>query len=383
MNGTLALWCQRLASKKGKGEIPSIQLHVNLWRDLDKHFNFLDVGFVIKDVESLERLYLYLPAPIDGNAIFDLSGALSDADTLNAVFNDVALITNQADDHFVVRSGQDEKGEDRLRTIHKLKPEDDIAVDEVNVQGQRCGTIIALNTALCQRIRDVRHETYDHYVRLRIYLRAEARTLFTTEDSSRGLGLALAQDVLETTEFRLNERRSYPAEILRRADQGKVNLRSVHYFLIRRKDYQLGSQHQNFRKVRYLEHDIWDSYIQVGFPKGKRRRKSALSAKGMTIYQWREAAEKKAESLDGFIAYASFHTTRSKIWAYILAIFAIGGIGSAVHNVVVAGLQHFHRESGLPIGGQGMQSLIAGVMLCFLAASPALIDPIVRWWRSR
>lgn len=393
MNGTLALWYQRLAPKKalwyqrfvlkkGRDDTPAVQLHVNLWRDLDSHFNFLDVGFVIENVMCLERLYLYLPAPIDKEAIFDLSSALMDADTLNAVFNDVALITTVADDHFIVSSGRVDEGKERLRTIHILNPKDDIAVHGVNVQGQRCGTTIALNTALCQRIRETRHSTHDHYVRLRIYLQGKARTLFTTEDSSGGLGLALTQDVLETTEFRLNERRSYPAEILRRADQGKVNLRSIHYFLIRRKNYQLGSQHQNFRKVRYLEHGIWDSYIQVGPPRDNGSRRPTLSADDMIIYQWRENAGKD-EVLEDFIAYASFHTTRSKVPAYILAIFAIGGIGSAVHNIVVSGLQHMYRSFGWTIGGPGKQSFIAGVILCCLVAFPALIDFIRRRSRKR
>ncbi|WP_157099178.1 hypothetical protein [Novosphingobium rosa] len=382
MNGTLALWCQRLKLEGGSEKLPAVQLHVNLWRDLDKHFNFLDVGFVLEEVESLERLCLYLPAPIEAEAIFDLSGALSDPDTLNAVFNDVSLISTDADDHFVVRTGQVGEGKEKLRTIHKLDPRKDIAVEKVNVHGQRRGTTISLNTALCRRIRSLSPETNDHYVRLRIYLQGEARTLFTTEDTPKGLGLSLTQDVLETTEFRLNERRSYPADILRRADQGKLNLRSVHYFLIRRKDYQLGSQHQNFRKVRYLEHHIWNSYIQVGFPQGSGARKSALSSEGMIIYQWREKVE-EGKSLNDFIAYASFRTVRSKIPAYIFAAFAIGGIGSAVHNVVVACLQLMFHRFGWAIDDQGRLSLIAGVILCGLLCVPTLLESFQRWGRRR
>jgi hypothetical protein len=380
MNGTLALWFEQVPHPRGEepaglpvGPVPTIRLHVNLWRDLDKDFNFLDVGFLMGDVGTLGRLYLYLPGPIETDSIFDLSNVLKDADTLNAVFNEVVQIEREEDSYFIT-SGSSAG----FRVIHLIDPTNDIAINAVNVSGHGIGTIIALNSGLCDRIRNAQSAGSEQYVRLRIFLRGPVRNLFTNEDTTPGVGLALTQDVMETTEFRLNERRSYPSEVLRRATRGQVILQSVHYFLIRSKNYQLGSQHQNFRKVRYLEHDIWNSYIAVGQP---RRRTGMTRADGMIIYQWREVA-KEGESLDDFIAYASFRMVRPKILAYLVAILAIGGVGGAILNVGIAALGRTFDWAGWARPSEGYANLWAGVALGILALLPMGVARVRQWWRK-
>ena len=371
MNGTLALWYERKPADAPGGEPkesqpPVVRLHVNLWRDIDKNFNFLDVGFLLEEVSHLERLYLYLPAPIDAGWVFDLSSALKDPDTLNAVFNEVASVEGEADRHFTINNGSG-----KLRTIHAVDPVRDLEISPVNVVGRENGTIIALKTSLCDRITDFSRHDQEHYVRLRIFLRERARNLFTTEDSSVGVGLSLAQDVLETTEFRLNERRSYPPMILQRTAQGQVRLKSVHYFLIRSKNHQLGSQHQSFRKLRHLESDIWNSYLKIGQP-SKRRTHTKRQADGMIIYQWREIAE-DGKQLDDFIAYATFRVVKDKIFPYLVAILAIGGVGSAIHTIDVNLVKW---QAGLhgwtDVGGDIHASLYTAIFLAALALLPMM-----------
>ena len=372
MNGTLALWYE---SKSSSGvdilgpsrpvRAPIVRLHVNLWRDIDKAFNFLDVGFLLSEAQDLERLYLYLPAPLDRGSIFDLSNALKDADTLNAVFNEVAEVEREADEHFTVKTAS------AVRMIHHVDPKLDLAVNAVNVPGRGQGTIFALKSELCRRISNEAAPAHEHYVRLRVFLRGQARNLFTTDDKTAGLGLSLTQDVLETTEFRLNERRSYPPSMLQRATLGQVRLKSVHYFLIRSKEFQLGSQHQNFRKVRYLENDIWTNYLAVGQP-DKRPFGRAKLAEGMIIYQWREIADDE-KTLNDFIAYASFRMARTKILAYLVAILAIGGVGSALLNVTIAGLGWGYGQLGWERLGAGYADLYAGLTLGAVALLPMTI----------
>lgn len=368
MNGTLALWYEgKTGSDRGdkpkKVQPPVVKLHVNLWRDIDKNFNFLDVGFLLEEVSDLERLYLYLPAPIDTGSVFDLSSALKDPDTLNAVFNEVASIDVEADSHFTINNGSS-----KFRTIHSVNPLRDLEVSPVNVVGRENGTIIALKTTLCDRITGCSHRDNEHYVRLRIFLRGRARNLFTTEDSSVGVGLSLTQDVLETTEFRLNERRSYPPMILQRTARGQVRLKSVHYFLIRSKNHQLGSQHQSFRKLRHLESDIWTSYLKIGQP-SKRRAHTKRQADGMIIYQWREIAEGKKQ-LDDFIAYASFRVVKAKILPYLVAILAIGGVGSAIQAICLAVLPWVIEYVGWKAIGVGTANFYTAIFLSVLALSP-------------
>lgn len=375
MNGTLALWYESKTSEERRSEAtrrrggePSVRLHVNLWRDIGKDFNFLDVGFLLEEVGDLDRLYLYIPGPIDPTCFFDLSSALKDADTLNAVFNEVAVIKREADEHFIVATGSS-----KLRVIHHVKPDRDLAVYPINVPGRGRGTIVALKTAFCARIGDQTQADHEHYVRLRIFLRGEARNLFSTEESAPGVGLSLTQDVLETTEFRLNERRSYPPLILQRSMLGPVSLKSVHYFLIRSKNHQLGSQHQNFRKVRNLEPDIWTSYLRVGLPSPGRFGRRP-QADGMIIYQWRAIATEEEKPLDDFIAYASFRIVQAKIPAYLVAILAIGGVGSALLNVGIAALHWMYGELGWPKPSSGLSNLYVGAMLGVFALSPMILS---------
>ena len=386
MNGTLALWYEGKVAANGAGKAkspagpPVIRLHVNLWRDLGKKFNFLDIGFHFEDLADLSRLYLYLPAPIDSTSVFDLSTSLTDPDTLNAVFNDVSEIKSEGDDHFVVEID----GSDRV--VHRIDVGEDLSIQPISNIGGPDGSIIALKNVLCQRLNTTSTISRQHYIRIRIFLHDQAQNLFTTEDGATSLGLSLTQDVLETTEFRLNERRSYPHEILKRSKDRHINLRSVHYFLIRSKNHQLGSQHQNFRKIRHLEPDIWTSYLQIGQPpRGKFARKP--QADGMIIYQWRALAkngpECDREGLDDFIAYASFRIARDKILAYVVAVLAIGGVGSALLNVGLAALKAFAEwMSWAPIGS-GKSNLAVGTILALLALAPMGFAKLMRWLGKR
>jgi hypothetical protein len=411
MNGTLALWYESKAdpdpdervdnnAAAGTGmevgdpdkPVPSeevgvpvvppvVRLHVNLWRDIGKKFNFLDVGFNLEETADLDRLYLYLPAPIEITSIYDLSNALKDADTLNAVFNEVAVVEREADEHFIIKT------DNSRRIIHNVDPSRDVSVLPVPIPGRPCGTTITLKSALCARINDPNNKAPQHYVRLRIFLHGDAQNLFTTEDGATSLGLSLTQDMLETTEFRLNERRSFPHVILERAAKGQVRLGSVHYFLIRSKDHQLGSQHQNFRKVRHLEPDIWTSYLRVGQP-ASRRWSRRPRADGMIIYQWRAIAlndkvTNKPVYLDDFIAYASFRIAKDKILAYFVAALAIGGVGGALLNIGLSGLAWFLRIIERGPYGNGVSNLITGFILGVLALTPMWLSKLRRWWRKR
>lgn len=360
---------------------PLVRLHVNLWRDIGKKFNFLDVGFQLEETADLDRLYLYLPAQIEITSIFDLSNALKDGDTLNAVFNEVAAIEREADEHFIVKT------DTGRRIIHHVDPARDISILPVPIPGRPCGTTITLKSALCARINDPTNRAAQHYVRLRIFLHGDAQNLFTTDDGATSLGLSLTQDTLETTEFRLNERRSFPHVILERAAKGQVRLCSVHYFLIRSKDHHLGSQHQNFRKVRHLEPDIWTSYLLVGqpAPRGWTRKPRA---DGMIIYQWRAIARKDKVTnepvfLDDFIAYASFRIAKDKILAYFVAALAIGGVGSALLNVGLSGLARFLKIIGQGPLGVGWSNLITGIILGLAALTPMWFSKLKRWWQKR
>jgi hypothetical protein len=154
--------------------------------------------------------------------------------------------------------------------------------------------------------------------------------------------------------------------------RGQVKLKSVYYFLIRSKNHQLGSQHQNFRKLRNLEPDIWTSYLLVGQPPAPRWRRKPR-ADGMIIYQWR-ATDRADKPLDDFIAYASFRRVQAKIPAYLVAVLAIGGVGSALLNVGIWGLRGIYAELGWTKPTDGFSNLVVGGLLAFLALGPIIFS---------
>jgi hypothetical protein len=151
--------------------------------------------------------------------------------------------------------------------------------------------------------------------------------------------------------------------------------------LIRGKNHQLGSQHQNFRKVRYLEPDIWTTYLSVGQP-SKQRLGQKARADGMIIYQWRDVAD-SGKSLDDFIAYASFRVVQAKILAYLVAILAIGGVGGAVLNVGIACLHKVDGLFGWRPPGLGLSSFYTGIALGLLALLPMGIAKLQQSMRKR
>lgn len=376
MNGTLALWYEPRPRKDGESPPPrpEIRAHVNLWRDLDSRFNFLDIGLQLDTMQDVARLYLYFPVEIRGDALLDLSGVMKDGSTLKAVFNDVAEIQREEDDFFVISLAD---GDNEL-AIHHIDVARDIILEPVNVPGRASGTTLTFKSALCERLR--RTVGAQPYLRLRIHLGGPARNLFTTEDRAPGLGLALARGVVETTEFRLNERRSFPPDIFRRANSGRIVLKSVHYFLIRNKRFQLGSQHQHFRKLRHLEADIWKGYLAFG--RTPMSRASERRARGMIIYQWRAMAEAGME-LDDFIAHASFSALRHQVPLYLMAALAIGGIGSAILNITLALI----GAGSAALGGSSLSALVANILA--VAALAAMIGMVISaaaiwdWMRRR
>lgn len=374
MNGTLALWYEgRTPGGSAGAPRPEVRVHVNLWRDLDHRFNFLDIGLQIGSVDDLGRLYLYFPVDIRTNPITDLSRVMKDESTLKAVFNNVAEVVREEDSFFVISLSDDP---DQL-TIHHIDVSTDLTIEPVNVPGHPPGATLTFTSSLCKRLRKAGGT--QQYVRLRIHLGGAARNLFTTEDRAPGMGLALSQDVVETTEFRLNERRSYPPDIFRRASAGRIVLRSVHYFLIRSKRFQLGSQHQNFRKLRHLEADIWKGYLAYGRAS---TRASEKQAREMIIYQWRDAAQAPAE-LDDFIAHASFRALRHQVSLFIVAALVIGGIGNALLNVVldvIDGIQRLTKVPALPdLAANALAIGLFVVVLCLGWAVAAFRS----WWHRR
>ncbi|PYG29950.1 hypothetical protein [Pelagimonas varians] len=340
MNGTLALWydkrdqgtkvtreAQRVLGLEQNGEVhPELELHFNLWRDFTNSLetNFLDIGMRFRTpLEQVKQFYLYVPRPISIAQLSDLSDILKFGQTLDAVFNSVIEPGKQGDRHFKTS----EFGRD-FTTIHSVEfgPDSDVKVEEFRNDDGSTGTLIIFTEQLCERIRAQQAEDcVNSYIRFRLSLSGPSAELFSQEVTMGNYFDTSRVGQLELTEFRLNERRSFPIKIAKLSQNTQFNVRQIHYFLIRSLRHELKMQHKSFRKVRRLEGNLWLHYLlgdKLHGDKGAKKKKAYKDiADQMVIYHWRDDA-KGDDSIDDFVAFASFRTGINRLWAFlVMAIF--------------------------------------------------------------
>lgn len=388
MDGTIALWFEPDAP--GDATPPKLSLHINVWKDISKTYNFLDIGFRLSDAHNLGRFFLFFPADLSSDAVSDLSRVLKFGKVLHAVFNDVVDVAASAETYFTT-----ELGGAPFLMIHHLEPMEDIQVERVLMEGGRAGTTIMFTDTLCSRIRAT--SDLDHYVRVRLKLTDGLDQLFSSEVRSGDWRFASASNELELTEIRINEKRNFPPEITRASRNRFFTIKSIHYFLVRHVEKQLVLQYPEARKVRQLEPALWGPYLNDQ-PAIEAKRLRTVIGKLM-IYHWRvlQPAAKIPEKaalfrknpepvelgIDDFIVFASFRKAQPNHWIYAVAIVILGGMGSALHQI----LKQFK-----PLGEENLWSslaILAVLFILLLIVYGITIQPIrhvlsktVRWLES-
>lgn len=261
MNGTLAIWYEPELSGNAsrpnevEPQRPNLEIHFNLWRDNPSKTNFLDIGLRLSNTELLRRIYLYFPIELQLDQIQDLSDVMAYGQTLDAVFNMVVEVGSKTDLGYETTSN----GKPFV-TVHKVKLADDLTLTPVEDGLKGPGSTITFTEAFCKRLRA--SGTGPQYVRLRLHLTGKSRSLFTQEIVGQEKVFVSSSQRLELTELRLNEQRSFPPSIAKRASVNAFEIIRVHYFLIRELGHALVTQHAPLRKVRRLEAKLWASYLR-------------------------------------------------------------------------------------------------------------------------
>jgi hypothetical protein len=356
VRSNLALWYE--STDAGQEHRLSVELHFNLWRDIDLGANFFDTGIRIKPLavkkneggtertlrtsEVIERLFLFVPVKLDIRQLVDLNRILLQGHTLNAVFNDVVSVTTHAEEYFIARI--DDKP---LATFHYLTIEDDVEFEGIDAERGRVGTLVTFKRSLCERF----SEDGDHYIRFRFRLDGRTSDLFTSELKPRDWFLLSSFSRTELTEFRLNERRSFPAAITARVSDNRAKyfaLLTINYFLMRDRKYELIGAHTKFRKMRRLEQNLWEDYLRgvaPGVQLGWRLERALRNASDrIIIYHWKQPSGDGASSppddkgpRKDFIAFASFRSPIPNLIVYAFVIAFLGAVGAGLHPLA-AGL---------------------------------------------
>lgn len=329
-NGSLAIWYHWSApAKKGQAIRAAVEAHVNLWRRRikkrsNKEETFIDIGFRFRDASSVAAFQLYVPFHLEQSDIHDLCHILHDRETLMAVFNE-AYIPGDIDSvgTFSIR----EPNGDKIISCHSLRPGFDFTV-AIRDHGKHLRTIIHFTEALCARFQS----GVEQYLRFRILLNSERDRAFSqlTRQSDWLFLSAIPRD--EVVEFRFNERRSLPQEIIdemsAREQHEQFRLAAVHCFLIRESDSHFVMSHADFHKVRVLKNSLWSQYLE-GTEGGDLRHNSF-------IYHWRRTGDSNTD-LGDYHALAKFRRMITGWWTisfYVIVILLIGVIGNLVASCI-------------------------------------------------
>ena len=281
----------------------------------------------MKRVENLRRFHLFFPVPLRLDSISDLADTLRYGDTLKAVFNDL-VTAGSGDTHFYPT----ELDGHPYVTVHRLNVQQDLDV-EIVAMPSIDGTILTFGEGLCERMRGAGADA--QYIRLRIHLAGRSRDLFSSEVAAGDWRMTTATSITETTEFRFNERRSYPDLISHRVSNGSFEIEKIHYFLIRDVEHQLSSQHRQLRNVRRLEAALWTPYLHGEPTRTGTWRAPPKVVRRLAIYHWSAKADAK-DPVKSFTAFASFRAARVHLGIYALAIVLFGAMGSLVASILAA-----------------------------------------------
>jgi hypothetical protein len=287
-----------------------------MWLDLPgADSDVLDIGILFKEARQIERLNFYLPALIPREAIIDLSEVLHHDQTLSAVFNSMLsvgadrILEGHRKRGFEVRDSKDKI----TLCVVCLDLQSDLDVEPLQ---RNEGTIIRFTKSMFLGINEVGGT---HYVRFRIKLRGNLRTLFRNASNPHDRMFLSGFHSTDVIEFRVNERRNF-GESLRKIKMEFPKIEAIHYFLVRDISTELVQSHADFRKMRRLEPKLWDRYL---------RELGTSAPERWIIYHWREGGVPGAD-VEDFIALTFFTKPRYHLLAYLAVIVLLGAAGSAI-----------------------------------------------------
>lgn len=292
------------------------EIHVNLWdkgKKDAKRYCF-DFGFLIEDISSIEKIYLYCPFQLEKNQISDLGSVLlSDNKLVNAIFNENFTTTNGKPKKLIVNGTKDKSS----FIIYALEIDTQIDLQSCKRDSDTPGTIVEI------KIKDIDFLEYKkHYFRIRIEVPCDGIRFIN--DQIRGVSLFNSHFTnTEIIDFRLNDIRSCSDQLRERFNKGeKFKLRAVHYLILRNANDVIIHHGQNLNS-RMLEDDLWRKYI------------GDLKFDMIAYHFKRKAIQKQTEKeyIDDFSVLTRFQyekETLKYIAIYILVILILAIIANGI-----------------------------------------------------
>ena len=247
---SMQIWYESVSGQESNRSDIDIDVNVCKLRMRKSQNTYLDFGFKIKNPGNVKRMFVYLPWKLQKDDVKDLGIKFREDRLLNGVFNEDYARTLATKKYFVW------KDKKHVFTIQILSGEEDISV-EIRFSG----TLISLKV-------DDPIKDEDSYIRIRVIcpeVSKNGRNGFFRLYRPKFFFFDNAFSMLDTTDFRINERRSIQNSDLMQDIEKKVrfSVKEVKYFLIVPFDDEL-LESSHLRYQRQLEGGgFWNYYLDM------------------------------------------------------------------------------------------------------------------------
>lgn len=233
----------------------NLDLHVNIWKKREKFRikYYIDFGFLIENINAVDRIKIYVPFQIAAAKIQDLGKVISsDQNLVNAIFNEICTTQNGNAKKMIVRRKND------TFVVYSLMASESQQSERLSCKNELGGTIINIET---NSVRSQNDNYAKYYFRIRV--QAPHGKLKMIDEQINGI--SVFSDRFTTTEiidFRINDIRSCNENVREIFhDARKFNIKAIHYLILRdARDVII--YHGSDMTCRLLEQKVWEKYMK-------------------------------------------------------------------------------------------------------------------------
>lgn len=328
---SLAIWYE-----KAKGynirEI-HLDLHINFWKIPNQ--KVLDLGINIPDADKISAIYLYIPEEkLSKDNFDDLGGVISDKKLLHAVFNEDYGILDAGDNSKYINVLETENSAPKF-SIYKIDKDSDL-----ELLNKYHGSIFKI------RLCNPKTNTY-----FRFRISGKVLDQFYNIEKPTNAIIQSAFTNTEILDFRINEKRNIDPSLIERelnnSSNGNFVFSKVRFFYMCPSNEEIISfSHGAFKRCRYLEKEVWTSYINTNTAKHLDNSKRFLA------YQWNNDTPKKDINL--MIKSKYEHNSKRTLSMYIVALsiltILLNIFSSYIFSWVHSGINN--AKNAIPIQSQ-------------------------------
>lgn len=331
-----AVWC----TLKDVRLTPPIELHVNYWKIGNKknpRTDLLDIGVMIQNEKNTDSVSLFIPFKIQNGSIKDLSHTFKQIEVVQGIFNErlSSVSSDHGTPHYQL---QYKKNRELFCDILKLSTDQDeqnLKSNIIESTDLNNGTLLKLKLTDVSKQRNASSEEGKDseqispklYFRIRINIPNGKDNPFIQSIEPKDKIFASAFTSQEILDFRLNEVRTMPNDVLDKFSESIQNVQScklVAFLIAIPIDTEIALTTPDWHKFRILENSDWDNYLD-----------NTVKTR-MAVYHWKSPLPNSSnDKIDEFSAHVKFQKRHTNVWhmlIYVLIIIVLSALGSKLSD---------------------------------------------------